>query len=88
MLEQLLAEIRAGGALEASKLAARLNTTPQMVEALLEHLQRAGVLRAYETACSDGCDGCRLKGFCAPDSSHSSVQIWQYDDKNSAKEVK
>ena len=46
MLEQLLKEIRAGGTLETGKLAARLGTTPQLIEAMLEHLQRARLDRA------------------------------------------
>ncbi len=64
MLQQLLQEIRAGSVLETNTLAARLNTTPQMVAALLDHLQRAGYLRPY-AACGDGCQGCVLKTDCA-----------------------
>ncbi len=43
MLEELLKEIRAGGSLETGVLAARLNTTPQLVEAMLDHMQRLGL---------------------------------------------
>jgi hypothetical protein len=64
MLQQLLQEIRAGNTLEINVLATRLNTTPQMVTTLLEHLQRAGYLRPY-AACGDGCQGCGLKTDCA-----------------------
>lgn len=78
MLEQLMVEIRAGGTLEASTLAARLKTSPQMVEALLEHLRRAGFLRAYET-CDDGCSGCGLKQNCDTSKKRIGVQIWQYN---------
>jgi hypothetical protein len=79
MLEQLLTEIRAGGTLEASALAARLNTSPQMIEALLEHLRRAGRLRAYEP-CGDGCGSCGLKQGCDPQKKRAGVQIWQYNE--------
>ena len=79
MLEQLMVEIRAGGTLEASTLAARLKTSPQMVEAMLEHLRRAGFLRAYET-CGDGCAGCGLKQSCGPQKKHTGVQLWQYQE--------
>ncbi len=74
MLKQLINEIRAGGTLETRTLAARLGTTPQLIEAMLEHLQRSGLIEAY-TACSDGCLGCSLQGDCqkTPDS----IRLWQ-----------
>lgn len=81
MLEKLISEIRQGGTLDASKLAVRLNTSPQMVEAMLEHLRQTGLLRAYETSCSDACPGCSVQGFCDPDKKRSGIQIWQYDEK-------
>jgi hypothetical protein len=74
MLQQLLQEIRAGSVLENQTLAVRLNTTPQMVAALLEHLQRAGYLRPYAD-CGDGCQGCALKTDCAgPDK--AAPRLW------------
>jgi hypothetical protein len=76
MLEQLLKEIYSGGTLEANQLAAKLGTTPKMVEALLEHLQRAGHIRPY-TACTDGCVGCGLKDGCRPASKAESLRLWQ-----------
>jgi hypothetical protein len=79
MLEQLMVEIRAGGTLEASRLAAHLKTSPQMIEAMLEHLRRSGFLRTYET-CGDGCSGCGLKQNCEAQKKHSRVQIWQYNE--------
>ncbi len=74
MLEKLLQEIRAGGTLETRTLAARLGTTPQLVEAMLEHLQRSGTIQAYLN-CSNGCLGCSLQDSCkkAP----GNVRLWQ-----------
>ena len=75
MLAQLLSEINAGGSLETGALAERLGTTPQLVEAMLGHLQRAGRVLAY-TGCSDGCLGCNLKESCSgPD--RSAPRLWQ-----------
>lgn len=76
MLEQLLAEIQSGGTLETSELAARLGTTPMMVEAMLEHLQRTGYILLVPS-CTDGCNGCGLKKICQAGSSTSQVRIWQ-----------
>lgn len=64
MLERLLAEIRAGGTLEVGALAERLDATPELVAAMLDHLERLGLLRPYE-GCASVCEGCSLRGACA-----------------------
>ena len=75
MLEQLVNEIRAGGTLETSDLATRLGTTQQLVEAMLEHLQRSGLIQAY-IRCGDGCQGCSLQTACRkPDP--GAIRLWQ-----------
>ncbi len=73
MLEELLKEIQAGGTLETHELAKRLGTTPELVEAMLEHLQRAGLIKPYVN-CGDGCQGCSLRDACG---TQSTVRLWQ-----------
>ena len=73
MLERLVTEIRLGGTLETNALAARLGTTPQMVAAMLEHLQHTGVIKDY-VDCSDGCGGCSLKENCG---AKPPIRVWQ-----------
>ncbi len=80
MLEKLLKEIREGGTLETGKLAAKLGTSPAMVEAMLEHLRQMGYIQAYET-CGDGCAGCSLSSTCQKDATSGQVQLWQYNEK-------
>jgi hypothetical protein len=75
MLEQLVREIRSGGTLETGELAARLGTTPQLVEAMLEHLQRTGLIQAY-IRCGDGCQGCSLQDACKKPAA-GTVRLWQ-----------
>jgi len=75
MLEQLVKEIRAGGTLEVSSLAARFGTSPQIIEAMLEHLQRNGYIQTY-VRCDDGCQGCGLRNACSkPD--QTTLRLWQ-----------
>jgi len=75
MLELLVKEIRAGGNLETGALATRLGTTPQLIEAMLGHLQRSGLIQTY-VSCSDGCRGCSLQDACKkPD--QGTVRLWQ-----------
>jgi hypothetical protein len=72
MLEKLLAEIRSGGTFETGELAARLGTTPELLTAMLEHLQRLGVIQPFIT-CNDTCAGCDLSNSCRqPQSDNSS----------------
>ena len=76
MLEKLLNEIRSGGTFETGALADKLGTTPELVEAMLEHLQRAGYIRSYE-GCSDTCNGCSMDDSCGVSHRKGSVRIWQ-----------
>jgi len=76
MLEKLLSEIRAGGTLETGSLAARLGTTPQLVQAMLDHLQRGGYIQPYRS-CGDGCGGCSLKSGCKISNRANGVRLWQ-----------
>jgi hypothetical protein len=65
MLEKLLSELRAGGTFEMGELAVRLGTTPELLGAMLEHLQRSGHIQSFN-ACSDTCADCSLGKTCRP----------------------
>lgn len=69
MLNKLLDLINQGGSLTPSKLASELNTTPAMVEMMIEELTRRGLLKASEISnkCdSDACSTCYLAKSCKP----------------------
>lgn len=74
MLEKLIEEIRNGGTLETGELAIKLGASPQLVQAMLEHLQRSGLLRPYTNCDSSGCQGCGLRDACGR---NSSIRLWQ-----------
>jgi len=76
ILEKLLAEIQSGGTLEVRALADRLGTTPALVEAMLEHLERSGLLKAYQ-GCDGACTGCGLKSTCLRPDMPNGMRIWQ-----------
>jgi hypothetical protein len=80
MLEELISEIHAGGTLEVGRLASRLGTSPEMVEAMLMYLQRSGLIQPY-VDCGDGCQGCGLSDACKPPRKNSSVRLWQNSPK-------
>ena len=76
MLEKLLAEIESGGTLETRALAHKLGTSPQMVSAMLELLERRGRLSLYQN-CESACAGCELAGACQPIVKSKAMQLWQ-----------
>lgn len=78
MLERLLYEIRNGGSLEVSALAARLDTSPAMVQAMLEHLQRLGYIQPYAEACGDGCGGCSFSQACNIEERADKIRLWKF----------
>ena len=76
MLERLLAEIRLGGPLTTTILASRLNTSVEMVNALLERLVQFGFIRKIEPGCSDeNCHGCSI-GNISKNNPTTENRIW------------
>lgn len=67
MLEQLLAEIHKADTTSPLVLAKRLNTTPAMVQAMLETLEQQGYLRSIDPGCDaeKTCESCALSGMCS-----------------------
>jgi predicted transcriptional regulator len=78
MFGLLMDEIKKGGTLEVNQLARRLNTTPQLVEVMIEHLQKSGVVKQYES-CRDGCSGCLFSSTCDHKKGNGVTQLWQYE---------
>ena len=73
MLQQLIGEIQAGGSFEIGRLAAKMGASPQLIEAMLGHLQRLGHLQGY-SSCADGCGGCGLLDTCGVE---RPVRLWK-----------
>lgn len=75
MLNKLLALIQEGRSLTPLALAQQLDTTPMMVEMMIEELTRRGLLKVskFEANCdSDSCGTCYLAKTC-----HSKSQrVW------------
>lgn len=66
MLERLVNEIRTSGVTAPATLAARLNVSPALVQAMLEHLARLGQLKEM-TGCDQGaCRACATASTCHP----------------------
>jgi hypothetical protein len=76
MLEKLLVEIQKGGTLEANVLAARLDTSPQMVKVMLGHLEMMGKLKDMAQCDDGGCAKCGLAGSCSTEKGKG-AKVWQ-----------
>jgi hypothetical protein len=64
MLRQILERVRKGGTWTVADLAAELDTTAELVEAVLEELARHGYLKPVGAACSGSCTFCPLSSGC------------------------
>jgi hypothetical protein len=64
MLNQLLELLRTGGTRRVADLARELDTTPMLVEVMLEDLCRMGYLRQVAGGCGEKCASCSLSGLC------------------------
>jgi predicted ArsR family transcriptional regulator len=78
MLDRLLQTLQAGGTHRVNDLARELDTTPQLVEAMLDDLARMGYLKRVSGGCSGGCGTCPMAGTCA---AGSSGQLWALTDR-------
>lgn len=58
MLDKLLELLRAGGTRRVADLARELDTTPAMVEMMLEDLARLGYVEQAGAGCGGACAGC------------------------------
>jgi len=65
MLERLLSLLRSGGIHTVNDLARELETTPTLVEVMLEDLARRCYLGALDAHGSGKCAGCPVGGACS-----------------------
>ncbi len=76
MLERLLDPLRKGGTWSVGDLAEVLDTTPKMVEAMLEDLARRGFLRPLAGGCERVCGTCPFGEGCVVG---RSGRVWRLD---------
>lgn len=78
MLNRLLELLRAGGTRRVADLARELDTTPELVEVMLEDLCRMGHLKRVGGECGEACTSCPMSGLCA---AGSDDQLWVLTEK-------
>jgi DNA-binding Lrp family transcriptional regulator len=91
MLNRMLELLREGGTRRIRNLAVELDTTPELVEAMLEDLARMGYLRRVGAECSEECTPCPLAGTCVvgghsyEESNGQGLAAWVFVEKTDAK---
>jgi DNA-binding IscR family transcriptional regulator len=65
VLNRLLELLQAGGTHRVTELARQLETTPELIEVMLDDLARMGYLKPVGGECGGACAGCSLAGLCA-----------------------
>lgn len=75
MLDKLFKIIKEGGVQDITSLAAQLESTPEMVRAMLAHLGQMGYLQSVEN-CAAGCESCSLKSACGK---VGAAPLWRYE---------
>ena len=75
MLAQLVGKLEAGGTLDTAALSAELGASPALLEAMLEHLGRLGLIRPY-TRPSEACGDCGFKVSCGS-RLDGGVRLWE-----------
>jgi hypothetical protein len=74
MLAELVGKLEAGGTLDTAGLSAELGASPALLEAMLEHLGRLGLIRPYATS-SQACGECGFKASCGG-GLDAGVRLW------------
>ncbi len=79
MLRRLLHLLEEGETRRVDDLARALDTSPALVEAMLETLSRQGYLAPGGQTCSTACEKCPLAGKCAAGMG-GSTQVWVWKE--------
>lgn len=78
MLEKVAAILKRGGTVTIHQVARELDTTPEMVDQLIEHLTNAGWLRQLGVSCEGACEQCVFARDCQR---FGQSRVWQVSDR-------
>ncbi len=64
MFDKLLGLLKRGGTLTIDQAARELDTTPEVVSGMIDHMARAGWLRSMSASCDPHCGECLFVRDC------------------------
>jgi hypothetical protein len=64
MLEKLMSMLKRGGTVTVAEMARELDTTPEVVAGMVDHMTRTGQLRPMNVSCDLACNQCLVARDC------------------------
>lgn len=77
MFDKLMSMLKRGGTVTVDEMARTLDTTPEVVAGMIDHMARTGQLRPMKVSCDLACNQCLLVRDCQKPN-HS--RVWQVGD--------
>jgi len=77
MLDRLMSMLQRGGTVTVAEMAHDLDTTPEMVAGMIDHMTRTGQLRPMAVSCDLGCNQCLVVRDCQKP---QRGQVWRTAD--------
>ncbi len=65
MFDKLMARLKRGGTVTIDQMAHELDTSPEVVSEMIDHMARQGWLRSMTASCATGCTECWFASDCA-----------------------
>jgi hypothetical protein len=84
MLKQLLVLLETRDTWNTTELASALGTSPDLVDAMLEHLAQSGKIGILDQSCAGECAGCSLAGACQTQSTNRMFVYASHEHKPSS----
>ncbi len=74
MFNKLMALLKQGGTVTVDQIAREMETSPEVVNGMIDHMSRQGWLRAMAASCDSACNACLFVRDC---SRVEKGRVWQ-----------
>ncbi len=64
MFDKLMAVLKRGGTITIDQMARELDTSPEVVSGMIDHMTRQGWLRSMSASCDSACSACTFARDC------------------------
>jgi hypothetical protein len=64
MFDRLMTRLKQGGTVTVDQMAREMDTSPEVVSGMIEHMARQGWLRSMSASCDSACSACLFARDC------------------------
>ena len=64
MFDKIMAMLKRGGTITIDQMARELDTSPEVVSGMIDHMTRQGWLRSMSASCDSACSACTFARDC------------------------